>query len=143
MRYKVGDKVKIREDLRQTTYGGFFVTQEMLELKGKEVTITEINKSGFSGRYGYRVDMGDSRCHWSEEMFKPVNSEVDDNKQVRTVDVGFTLEHCGNRVIENVWQGGWASECKEKSVFFTTYDCKNQYTLPLTAINWIIPHEED
>lgn len=94
--YKVGDKVKIREDLRQTTYGGFFVTQEMLELRGKEVTITEINKSGFSGRYGYRVDMGNLCYHWSEEMFEEV-------KEVKT-DNGFTVENVLNHT--DVESGG-------------------------------------
>jgi hypothetical protein len=70
MKYKVGDKVRVRKDLEQKIYGGFYVTQEMLELKGKEVTITEVNKSGYSGKCGYRVDIGGLSWHWTDEMFE-------------------------------------------------------------------------
>ena len=140
MKYKIGDKVKIREDLEYGhTYDEslYIVTTKMLKYRGKVATIVGTNNYPLS----YGIDLDEGHNWWSIGMFEDVE-EVDDNEQVRTVDVGFHLDHCGNRVIENVWQGGWASECKERSVFFTTYDCKNQYTLPLTAIDWVIPHED-
>lgn len=91
MKYKVGDKVKVREDLEQKLYGGFFVTQEMLELKGKEVTITEINKSGFSGRCGYRV--GGLSWHWTDEMFEDDTENSDTVMTSTAMTVKNVLNH--------------------------------------------------
>lgn len=205
MKYKIGDKVKIREDLE---YGHvydvslYMVTTEMLKYRGKVATIVDADDC----HYSYEIDLDEGHYSWSNEMFEDVEEseakfkigdkvriltglnsdkvatvkdvgeengekfyllDIDwymrgyyghnlelaereddtkiintDTKYERTVDVGFHLDHCGHRVIKNVWQGGWATECKERSVFFTTYDCKNQYTLPLSAIDWVIPHED-
>ena len=145
MKYKVGDRVKIKEDLvagRQYDDDTTF-TDEMSQYKGKTAVITRIDIF----EQFYEIDLDNGEWAWIDEMFEDVKDvkdtkEVDDNTQVRTVDVGFHLDYCGHKVLENVWQGGWADECKERSVFFTTYDSKNQYTLPLSAIDWVIPHED-
>lgn len=140
MKYKVGDKVKIREDLKNDEiYGSGYwdVTSDMVSYGGMIATIIKCEEDS------YQIDVDNGFYSWVDEMFEEVKvKEVDDNEQARTVDVGFHLDHCGHRVIKNVWQGGWAIECKERSIFFTTYDCKNQYTLPLNAIDWVIPHED-
>lgn len=203
MKYKVGNKVKIREDLKDNEiYGSGYLdaTSDMVSRGGMIATITECEEDS------YRIDVDNGFYSWVDEMFEDVEEseakfkigdkvriltgsnsdkvatvkdvgeengekfyllDIDwymrgyyghnlelaereddtkiintDTKYERTVDVGFHLDHCGHRVIKNVWQGGWATECKERSVFFTTYDCKNQYTLPLSAIDWVIPHED-
>lgn len=67
MKYKVGDKVKIREDLRvEHLYGGrAWVTQGMYALGGKIATIVDVNE-----RKGvYCIDL-DSSYLWTAEMFE-------------------------------------------------------------------------
>lgn len=137
MKYKVGDKVKIKKDLDiDKMYGGWDCSEDMIQYGGKIATIVKCYDDS------YHINVDDECYDWTDGMLEDAK-EVDDNEPVRTVDVGFHLDYCGHKIIENVWQGGWATECKERSVFFTTYDFKNQYTLPLSAIDWVIPHEVD
>ena len=43
MKYKVGDKVKVRKDFKTCdTYGGYYVTDNMHKLAGKTVTISDV-----------------------------------------------------------------------------------------------------
>lgn len=45
MKYKVGDKVKVRSDLKcEEYYGGVPFTSEMNRFKGMEFTIARVNK---------------------------------------------------------------------------------------------------
>lgn len=68
MRYKVGDKVKVRKDLIEgTDYGGEGVVEEMLEFRGKEVTIQKVM---FDREYVILEDR--DNWYWTEEMFEPV-----------------------------------------------------------------------
>lgn len=66
MEFKTGDKVKIREDLLlHADYGRQDVTQDMLNYKGKIVTI----KSETSREGEYSIEEDNARWSWSEEMF--------------------------------------------------------------------------
>ena len=71
MKYKIGDKVRVRDDLicyewykmhDSETYDS--VNTEMQEFKGKEVTILADNSFG---KYLIKEDNGD--YHWTDEMF--------------------------------------------------------------------------
>lgn len=98
MKYKVGDKVKIREDLKDDeVYGNGYwdATSDMVSRGGMIATITECEEDS------YRIDVDNGFYSWVDEMFEEVEvKEVDDNKQVRTVDVGFHLDYCGHKVIK-------------------------------------------
>jgi hypothetical protein len=87
MKYKVGDKVRIRRDLEiGQLYDGCLCTRGMQDLAGKVVCITEVHKI-----YGnHRYSIASSSWYWTDEMFEEVNEEM--NKHV-TIDVG------GNKVI--------------------------------------------
>lgn len=96
MKYNVGDKVKVRKDLKPGNlyfmdnmiyYNG--VTSEMLKFSGKVVEITSVDTF-------YRIR--GSRYLWTDEMFEPVSS----NKIVITVDGKETIAHLydGNKVIK-------------------------------------------
>lgn len=62
MKYKVGDKIKVRSDLIVgQEYCDVFFIEEMKEYKGKEVTINSIN---------YDIKEDNSLCCWTEEMFE-------------------------------------------------------------------------
>lgn len=66
MELKAGDKVKVREDLSlDVDYGSQDVTQDMLNYKGKIVTI----KSEAFREGEYFIEEDDFHWYWSEEMF--------------------------------------------------------------------------
>ena len=66
MKFKVGDKVKIREDLELKTYNCVAFVQDMREYRGKEAKVTTV--------YGcfYSLDIDNHRFAWSGEMLEPV-----------------------------------------------------------------------
>ena len=73
MKHKVGDKVKIREDLKaEHLYGNnVWVTQKMHNLRGKTAHITEVNKYG-----EYCIDLDNSEYLWVDEMFEDTDRQV-------------------------------------------------------------------
>ena len=86
MKYKVGDKVKIRKDLKVgNVYGLCLFTEEMKDFCGKVVNITDVN------RMDYCIDSSD--CYWTNEMFEGADTEV----QRMNKHVGIYID--GNKVI--------------------------------------------
>ena len=58
MRYKVGDKVRVRRDLKNDVgYGSRHTVKEMMDYKGNVVTISEVRKN----------------CYWIEEDEKALD----------------------------------------------------------------------
>lgn len=65
MKYKVGDKVKVRSDLRVgKSYGEHAFVHDMFKFKGKIVTIESVWKQG------YRIE--EDTYWWTDEMLEPV-----------------------------------------------------------------------
>ena len=94
MKYKIGDKVRVREDLKiDDKYGGCLFARGMKRFKGKEVTIT--NTLDNYNRYlieGYK---------WTDEMFEDVESgvlmkfKIGDKVRVRDdLEVGQVYDGC-------------------------------------------------
>lgn len=77
MKYKVGDKVKIREDLKEGTNFKEYVTDKMERLAGTIVTIERVSEGLFKG---YEINKDNGSCLWSEDMFesikKPTKEEI-------------------------------------------------------------------
>lgn len=70
MKYKVGDKVKIREDLEDgKEYGKDFFVSEMNFLKGKTVIISDIEYDF------YKLKEDSGKWNWTDEMFSGKISE--------------------------------------------------------------------
>lgn len=66
MKYKIGDKVKIRKDLVENElYGGMDFIDEMSHCSGKVLTIYGID----DGKWYLMIEDGDSFC-WSDEMIE-------------------------------------------------------------------------
>ena len=65
MKYKIGDKVLVRSDLKEgKTYGDEVVMSDMLYLKGKIVTIEHVDHPDY-----YRIKEDPDQWHWTNEMF--------------------------------------------------------------------------
>lgn len=71
MRYRVGDKVRIRTDLRvNIKYGNCDYIYEMEKYKGKTAYITEIYRSKFNDVFSLDIDNGE--WGWTDGMVEPV-----------------------------------------------------------------------
>lgn len=65
MKYKVGDKVKIRSDLRvNKMYGGAVLVEDMVEYMGKTMTVKEVYKEAYS------LEEDVKRRFWTDEMLE-------------------------------------------------------------------------
>lgn len=81
MKYKVGDKVRVREDLIvDAMYGdeNVYFRSDMACYKGQIVTISRV------GDYFYKIEEDPFYYSWTDEMFEDVS---DDENKARTVNV--------------------------------------------------------
>lgn len=84
MKYKVGDKVKIREDLIvDVEYGSDSFAEEMEQYKGKTATITDT----YFGKY--EIDLDDGDWCWTDEMFEDIvkDDTIKDNTAMTVEDL--------------------------------------------------------
>lgn len=67
MKYKVGDMVKVRNDLKpDKKYGAWCTVPEMMEHLGKVATITEVHEKD------YHLSVDDEMWYWTNEMLEPM-----------------------------------------------------------------------
>ena len=67
MKYKVGDKVKVKSDLKEnTSYGGKIFVRDMAVYRGKNVEISKVHDDA------YYIKEADREWFWTDEMFEPV-----------------------------------------------------------------------
>ena len=72
MKYKAGDKVRVREDLsKEKCYGGCCVDSVMEQFAGEMVTIS--HEYGRINRY--KIEEDNMRWCWTDEMFEPLEDE--------------------------------------------------------------------
>lgn len=67
MKYKVGDKVRVRSDLEENTrYGGKIFVRGMAVYRGKNVEISKVHDDA------YCIKESDREWFWTDKMFEPV-----------------------------------------------------------------------
>lgn len=69
MKYKVGDKVRVRGDLVAGKHYGYYFNDKMAEYCGKEVTIMKHDDNE------YHLAEDDGEWAWSDEMFEDIQRE--------------------------------------------------------------------
>ena len=90
MKYKVGDKVRVRKDLIPgNKYGKVLYISSMDEFKDKECVITNIDDLAYQ--------LNNSGCWWSEEMFE----SVDDLLEYALEKLGMTKEELEDEMNED------------------------------------------
>lgn len=72
MKFKVGDKVKIKENLSCKKYGTMYFTSLMRRYRGKEAKITYISPDGDL----CHLDIDSGSWGWSEDMLEPYMAEI-------------------------------------------------------------------
>ncbi|BFK11861.1 hypothetical protein F140042L4_20190 [Coprococcus phoceensis] len=72
MKYKVGEKVRIRKDLRlDEEYDGIDVNGEMVLMRDEEVTISEV----LLDDNGYEIEEDEGYFLWTDSMFEMTNAD--------------------------------------------------------------------
>ena len=87
MKYKIGDKVRVRKDLvPNSEYGGVCYVEFMDKFKDKECVITNMDDTS------YRIN--NSEFWWTDEMLEP----VDDLLEYALEKLGMTREDLENEM---------------------------------------------
>lgn len=88
MKYKVGDKVKVRDDLVVgSCYGYYAYCGDMVNFRSKIVTIKTVAYDF------YRIEEDRQTSCWTDGMFEDVNeNDVDDNDETETAKFRAFLE---------------------------------------------------
>lgn len=77
MKYKVGDKVRIRKDLKVgERYNGVIVREEMIELVGKTLTISDVHNFG-EDDIDYYLNEDENCYYWTDSMFEDAMTNAD------------------------------------------------------------------
>ena len=88
MKYKVGDKEKVREDLEMgKTYGELTFSTQMREYKGQIVTIETADDDG------YQIEEDELNWYWTDEMLEDVKEEL-----LKEADYGIEAINEQNRI---------------------------------------------
>lgn len=96
MKYKVGDKVRIREDLVVgKEYGDCYARASMVEMGGSVVTIENINQISSKG-FAYSIEEDPFCFSWTDEMFDPVDEELTEEEAIRIMSEICMKQGCTN-----------------------------------------------
>ena len=107
-KYKVGDKVRVKSDLKSDTwYNSVLVNCTMAESRNKILTIEKI-----VGNKEYRVE--ENRWLWGEDMFEPVEETVTlkELQEIKKDNIIPTYYHKGNYDVIQF--------CNDNEIEFTT-----------------------
>lgn len=73
MKFKVGDKVRVKKQLISgANYGSFPFVNSMKEYRGKVVTIHEINPRLMA----YKIAEDGANAYWTDEMLEPITDPL-------------------------------------------------------------------
>lgn len=72
MKFKVGDKVKIKKNLSCKGYGASYFVSSMKKYKGKEAKITYVSPDDDT----CHLDIDSGNWWWSEDMLEPYTSKI-------------------------------------------------------------------
>ena len=74
MKYKVGDKVRLKDDLRHGDCNGYYMCY-MNHFKGKDLTIATVEENNEIVFYTIDEDKDDIKWKFVKEMFEEVTSK--------------------------------------------------------------------
>ncbi|MFR7590248.1 MAG: hypothetical protein ACLUVC_02300 [Longibaculum sp.] len=94
MKYKVGDKVIIREDLEVNgEYDGYAFGQWMSKYKGKNATIIEVVER--EDLHHYRIDLDNNKCSWTDEMLEPYKELNKEHFSKEIIEIALDCDAIG------------------------------------------------
>ena len=130
MKYKVGDRVRVRKDLKPGNfYGKDYYISSMDKFKGEKCVITEI--------WDQSYQINDFGYWWSEEMFESVDDEKvledkmnEDKEDIRFIDDNFKeknryLQYCDK--FNSQCEGCKIKKFKDKYKKHVVPNCRDIY----------------
>lgn len=97
MKYKVGDKVKVREDLEiGKTYGELTFSTQMREYKGQIVTTETADDDS------YQIEEDNQYWYWTDEMLEDVEEENTISEEMTIGEVIDNLMNNPDIIIKNL-----------------------------------------
>lgn len=136
MKYKVGDKVRIRENLEAgKTYGKKMLLSTMEKYLGYEATIKAYREE--SGYYVLDKDAADGHWGWSEEMLEPVTDcdfKIGD-KVIFKNDEGMSA---GVFTIKDTTKNGYYIKLEEKKMNGNWFRNSRFLKVPLFKVGQIV-----
>ena len=172
MGYKVGDKVRVKKDLKiNEYYGGVRFAECMGCYRGKVYTITNIDDCWCRISYVYLLDTPSHKTYyWTDEMLESVDKETEKNKDKEILDYlldkhkitkeDVEKEMNRNEEVENLMEDIVkecdkfteycasrgkcnAEHCKIYKVFKRHHKLSDFYNKTRCALIWYMLHKED
>lgn len=98
MRFKVGDKVRVRHGLKHgDSYGDIYCNEIMSKMGGEVLTIENV-------RHDY-YDIEENGWYWSDEMLEPVDENTKEDKIMSKFKVGDKVKVKSGLVRDEIRQG--------------------------------------
>lgn len=119
MRYKAGDKVKIRKDLEvDEYYGNMFLPYKMAIFKGEIVTIEEV----FNGFY--HIEEESEKYGWTDEMIEGLWEECKSSEQVSKSEGKYKLIDILNKIANGELKEDYRTEIKMNGLYYRLFACQ-------------------
>lgn len=124
MKYKVGDKVRIRKDLISGTwFRDCLVTRDMCEMGGKEAVIKMVRSRS------YLLSTKGTDWSWTDEMLEDVNEEAEETPQA---PLGF---HTGEKLFFGLDDGSASTITNAVKAFLDQADFKDMPPIEMSLRN--------
>ena len=115
MKYKVGDKVRIREDLvEEKVYGGAITVDDMVNMSGDVVTIESVAQISDKG-FIYQIVEDSDKYDWASEMFEPVEEELTAEEAIKIQAEMCRSVMCKDCTINKFWYDTRYGCCEYRS----------------------------
>ena len=111
MKFKVGDKVRIRKDLElNKKYSNITFIDDMKEYLGCVTTIKKVNHCAKHNNYDLEID--DGYLYWGEDMLEAYIEDLDKDKflnwledKINKITYETSEKHLNNEVKRQLWRG--------------------------------------
>lgn len=121
MKYKVGDRVRIRTDLIiNTLYSEYYFVKEMDRYKGKVANIIGVDL------YYYRIDIDNGKYVWTDDMLEFLTEEYKVGYMIKIIDAGYGAKGCDGCI------GVVTNELNDNGNGFNT---KNSFNVKIIGID--------
>lgn len=110
MRFKVGDKVRVKKNLRdiKEIVGGY--VSAMRKMEGKIVTIKKQTTS-LSGEPGYKIEEDECSFIWDERAFEPLNLKLTKDELLKLpIGTKITTENDEDNVFIKTDEGRFVTD---------------------------------
>ena len=112
MKFKVGDKVRVRKDLKRGFGFGIYVNHFMELLKGKVVTISRVREGVY--------EINESGCYWSEDLFEQIEFTKDN------LENGDKVTTRDNQIL--IYLNNRLKKIGDEDIYFPTSDLNDNLT---------------